>query len=134
MDQALNWKIKEFKAALDRLKESLSQEKNDFIRDSIIKRFEFAFELGWKSAKIYLRDKQGVDVFSPKECFRESRKNSLLSAEETEIFLIMTDERNSIVHDYDQKLSQILSEKIRADYYSRLNNLLQVLEKNVQEN
>lgn len=134
MDQTLNLKIGEFREALVRLKESLDQDKNEFIRDSIIKRFEFSFELGWKTAKSYLRQKQGVDVFSPKDCFRELRKNNLLSAEETEIFLAMTDERNSIVHTYDQKFSEVLSEKIRVDYYSRLYNLFQILEKNVGEN
>lgn len=130
MDQILNLKIKEFGQALVRLKESLNQDKNEFIQDSIIKRFEFAFELSWKAAKIYLRGKQGVDIFSPKACWRELRKNSLLSDEEAENFLIMTDERNSIIHTYDQKFSKILSEKIRSDYYSRLDNLFRILEKN----
>ncbi len=134
MDQTLNLKIKDFKEALNRLKESLDQADNEFIRDSIIKRFEFAFELGWKSAKIYLRDLQGVDIFSPKECWRELRKNNLLADEATEIFLTMTDERNSIVHTYDRKFSQSLAEKIRLDYYSRLISLLQILEKNVKKN
>lgn len=133
MDKTLNLKIKEFKEAIDRLKESLGQENNEFIRDSIIKRFEFAFELSWKTAKIYLREREGTDVFSPKECWRELRKNNLLSDEETEIFLNITDERNSIIHTYDQKFAKILAEKIRADYYSRLNNLFQVFKKNAEE-
>lgn len=134
MDQTLSLKIKEFGEALKRLKESLDQAKNEFIRDSIIKRFEFAFELGWKTAKTYLRQKQGVNIFSPKECWRELRKNDLLSVEETEIFLAMTDERNSIVHTYDQNFFEVLSEKIKVDYYFRLDNLFKILEKNAGEN
>jgi len=132
MAQTLNLKIKDFKEALDRLKEALNQEKNEFIRDSVIKRFEFAFELAWKSAKLYLRDLEGVEIFSPKDCWRELRKNNLLTDEETEIFLAMTDERNSIVHTYDQKFSEALEKKIRDDYYSRLNNLFQAMEKNAK--
>ena len=127
MAQTLNLKIKEFSEALSRLKEALNQEKNEFIRDSIIKRFEFAFELAWKTAKLYLRGQEGVDIFSPKDCWRELRKNNLLTDEETEIFLAMTDERNSIVHTYDQKFSQALEKKIRDDYYMRLNNLFKIL-------
>jgi len=127
MAQTLNLKIKEFSEALSRLKEALNQEKNEFIRDSIIKRFEFAFELAWKTAKLYLREQEGVDIFSPKDCWRELRKNNLLTDEETEIFLAMTDERNSIVHTYDQKFSQALEKKIRDDYYMRLNNLFKIL-------
>lgn len=132
MAQTLNLKIKDFKEALVRLNGALAQEKNEFIRDSIIKRFEFVFELSWKVTKIYLRDKLGIDSFSPKECWRELRKHSLLSDQETEIFLAMTDERNSIVHTYDQKFAEALEVKIKTVYYGQLNNLLETLEKNVQ--
>ena len=33
--------------AIDRLEEAVSQEKNDFLRDSVIQRFEFCVELAW---------------------------------------------------------------------------------------
>ena len=38
----------QFQKAVVRLEEVLKKEKNDFIRDSAIKRFELAFDLSWK--------------------------------------------------------------------------------------
>jgi len=50
-----------FEKALARLEEVLAQPENDFIRDSIIQRFEFTFEAGWKAMYRWLRAR-GNDV------------------------------------------------------------------------
>jgi nucleotidyltransferase substrate binding protein (TIGR01987 family) len=50
-----------FKRAFARLKEALAENESDFIRDSIIQRFEFTFEMAWKTMFRYLADK-GDDV------------------------------------------------------------------------
>lgn len=118
MDQTLIFKKAEFQKALASLKQALAERENDIIRDSVIKRFEYTFELCWKNAKVYLSQKYGIDVFSPKEVFRELRKNGLLSDEETEILLQMVDDRNQIIHTYSQEFSQAVYQKIKADYYS----------------
>jgi len=89
MDQTLNLKLNEFRETLNSLEVALKEEKNDLIRDSVIKRFEYNFELCWKTAKVFLSQKFGVDIFSPKECFRELRRNKLLSDKETELLLKM---------------------------------------------
>jgi len=39
--------LDEFERAIQRLDEALSQPKDEFIRDSVIQRFEFTFELSW---------------------------------------------------------------------------------------
>ena len=50
-----------FQAALARLHEALEQNESDFVRDSIIQRFEFTFEMAWKSLFRFLVDK-GEDL------------------------------------------------------------------------
>jgi len=109
------------------LERALSKEKNDIIRDSAIKRFEYCFELGWKTSKLFLREKFGVDIFSPKECFRELRKNKLISDEETEFFLEMTNDRNQIIHTYNENFSDELYLKIAKKYYQLIAKLYKVL-------
>lgn len=97
MDKTLSLKLNEFKKSVDSLKEVLGKEKNDIIRDSVIKRFEYCFELCWKTSKVFLSDQFGVSVFSPKECFRELRKNGLVFDEQAELLLKMSNDRNEII-------------------------------------
>ena len=54
-----------------RLRDAVSQPKNDFTRDSAIKRFEFCYELAWKAIKLYLETKD-IDVRNPKDAFKEA--------------------------------------------------------------
>ena len=113
MDNTLILKLKGFQKTLITLKEALNERKSDLIRDSVIKRFEYTFEVCWKTIKVFLNEKFGIDIFSPKECFRELRKNKLISDEQTELLLKMTDDRNKIIHTYDEDFSDELYEKIR---------------------
>jgi nucleotidyltransferase substrate binding protein (TIGR01987 family) len=43
-----------FAQALRRLEDALAQTDSEFIRDAIIQRFEFTFEMGWKTLFRYL--------------------------------------------------------------------------------
>ena len=67
--------IEEFERALLRLEEALAQPKNDFIRDSVIQRFEFSIELAWKSAKKQL----GLTDTAPKMIIRDLAQQGLIS-------------------------------------------------------
>ena len=61
MANTLNLKLKEFKKALASLIGALGEKKSDLVRDSVIKRFEYTFELAWKSAKMFLRPKSVLE-------------------------------------------------------------------------
>ena len=57
-----------YENALYRLKDSLEKPNDEYMRDSVIQRFEFSFELAWKVLKMYL-DFLGRDRYnSPREC------------------------------------------------------------------
>lgn len=127
MANTLTLKLEEFSKALATLKEALNQEENGFIRDSVVKRFEYTFELCWKTVKIFLSEKYGVDVFSPKECFRELRKNSSLSDDEIVHLLAMTDDCNEIIHTYQESFANELYEKIKDRYYNLLGKVYEVV-------
>ncbi|MFH1541378.1 MAG: HI0074 family nucleotidyltransferase substrate-binding subunit [Elusimicrobiota bacterium] len=126
MDNTLILKLKKFQKTLITLKEALDERKNDLIRDSVIKRFEYTFELCWKTIKVFLNEKFGIDIFSPKECFRELRKNKLISDEQTELLLRMTDDRNKIIHTYDEDFSDELYKKIKGDYYNLFKKIYEI--------
>ena len=45
----------QFERALARLREALAVEETEIVRDAIIQRFEFTYELGWKCMFYWLR-------------------------------------------------------------------------------
>jgi len=98
--------IEQFQKALNRLKEALAAEKNDFTRDSAIQRFEFTLDLSWKALKTLLEEKYGVVCTSPKGCFREAFEQGLIDY--NEIWLKMVDWRNETVHTYREEFAENL--------------------------
>ena len=50
---------REFEKALNRLEEALKEEETDIVIDGVLHRFEFTFELAWKTMKDYL-EYQGI--------------------------------------------------------------------------
>lgn len=69
MDKTLNLKLEQFKKTLKSLDISLKHKKNDLVRDSVIKRFEYSFEICLKTIKVFLNNKFGEDVFFSQRMF-----------------------------------------------------------------
>ncbi len=130
MDKTIELKLNQLKQALNKLHEAIEKDQDEFMRDSVIKRFEFCFELCWKTAKLFLSQKYGDQVFSPKECFRAIGKNQLLSDDEIEVLLEMTDDRNLIVHSYSEQFSKQIAQNIVNKYYKLISSIYQKIENN----
>ena len=126
-DQALKLKLKEYKKAVLSLEDVLRMRKSALIRDSAITRFAFSYELAWKTGKEYLRQVHGLETASPKDCFKELRRQGILSEAETETALAMIIDRNLAVHTYNQKFANELYDSIKKKYFIWLNNLAQKL-------
>jgi len=66
----LEAKLSSFNNALQRLKDADKEFKkqgvSDVVRDGVIQRFEFTYELAWKTTKVYLEDTGIIDINSPK--------------------------------------------------------------------
>ncbi|MCX6734603.1 MAG: HI0074 family nucleotidyltransferase substrate-binding subunit [Candidatus Peregrinibacteria bacterium] len=118
MDQTLSLKLAEFSKALATLKEALDMFdlKNILVRDATIKRFEYSYELCWKTSKVFLKESKGEMVIGPKECFKTLGKHGFLSSEEIEKLLAMVDDRNETTHAYGEKFVQALYPRIK-EYY-----------------
>ena len=108
----LDAQIKQLHQAVTRLDEALAQKPNPFIRDSAIQRFEFCFDLTWKTIKTYLDEKKGVVCTSPKDCFRSAFQQGLIGNEP--VWLEMTDARNLTVHTYNEDLAETIFKKLPA--------------------
>ena len=110
--------------ANQRLKEASGLEPTRIHKDATIQRFEFTFELAWKTIQEYIRD-QGFDCKSPKSCFRTAAEVGLIK--NIEIWFEYLKARNLIAHTYNEKLSnEVYSEAIK--FGAEVDNLLKAFE------
>ena len=98
--------------ALDKLEEALREAMErrgkweyEFFRDSAIQRFEFTFELFWKTLQKFL-EKEGKACRSPRSCIREFFTSGYLDEEETRELLEMVLSRNLTTHTYQEETAE----------------------------
>lgn len=115
-------RIEDFKNALTRLEEALKDEATEIVIDGILHRFEFTFELAWKTMKDYL-EYMGVlnKTGSPREVIQSAFQNGLIQQGEEWIEMMLA--RNSISHLYDQERSREVYKEIKNKYLKLLKDL-----------
>lgn len=94
------------------------------IRDATIQRFEYTFEALWKFIKEYLKEHEGINVNSPKSCFRALFSTGVLTEEETNRCLEMTDRRNDTSHTYKETIADIIYGRINDSYVVLIKEVL----------
>ncbi len=83
-------------------------------RDAAIMRFTYTFEAVWKTAQRYLYEHEGLDIGSPKQAIRASRRIGLVTDEQAEAALRMADDRNLVVHVYREAVARDLDARLHA--------------------
>ncbi len=99
----LQQRIADFQKAVKRLEEACQQEKNDFIRDSVIQRFEFCYELAWKMLRLKLLQ-EDIDTRSPKATLQAALELGLI--EDGNSWTELHRMRNLTTHTYDESLAE----------------------------
>ena len=94
------------------------------MRDSAIQRFEFTFDLCWKTIKAYLEN-QGIRCASPKSCFKEAFQQGLIKYEE--VWLEMIERRNETVHTYNAEMAEAVYIRLQ-EFAKTFRQLHKVLE------
>jgi nucleotidyltransferase substrate binding protein (TIGR01987 family) len=112
----MKFKIEQFKKALGKLQEVRSIPINELERDGYIQRFEFTFDICWKSLKVVLQENFSIEIQSPNQAFREAFKVGLLEYEEK--WLDMTRDRNLSAHTYSENIANKIIESI--PFYTKL--------------
>lgn len=124
-------KMNNFHNALQRLKEAVAewQEGNtsDVVRDGLIQRFEFTYELAWKTTKEYLEEIGIMEINSPKAVFKEAFAQKLISGED--LWLLMIKDRNMTSHLYQEQVAQEIAERIKEKYVQGFEELYRQLSK-----
>jgi len=109
----------EVRNAAARLQEAVAQPETAILRDAVIQRFEFSFELVWKGLKLYL-ERQGHECGGPRPTLKKAFAEGLIATpEEADVWLQMLDDRNLTSQAYDEALATRIYQHVVRDY-SRL--------------
>lgn len=117
MNAEIDLALKKLSDAMERLREGAAQASDALEKDGVIQRFEFTFELLWKTLRIFLED-EGVICKSPRECLKSAFKMGLIQDERA--FLDMLEDRNLTSHIYDQSESERIFQNIKQSHLRNL--------------
>ena len=124
-----NRNLKSLEKALLQLSDALEQAESPIVRDACLQRFEFSYELLWKTLKIFLEEIHGVRAVSPRQVFKEAFALSLIEKEQ--IFIEMIESRNTLSHTYNEGQAMKIYKKC-SDYLSVMKSVLAQLNKQTQ--
>ena len=116
--------------ATERLKEALNEEETEIAIDGTLHRFEFTFELAWKTMKD-LMEYNGIieSTGSPREVLKNAFQNGIIEDGETWINMMLA--RNSLSHLYDEEASRKIYKDIKEKYIVLIEKLNELLEKQI---
>ncbi len=114
--------IQNFANALNKLQEGIRQAEDELERDGVLQRFEFTFELFWKTLKRIL-EYEGFQCQSPRTCIKQAFKSEIVVDKES--FLDMLVDRNSTSHIYDEHKAKEIFERIKDTYIFDLKSALE---------
>lgn len=128
--RSIDFKYMNLKKAYMKLKEvsDLYDGKNDIIRDSLIQRFEFTYELTHKTLREFMKY-LGVTLENsfPRTIFKKAYVNNLIS--DDKVWINLLEDRNSTSHIYNESLSDEVADRIVNKYVSAIGELVENLEK-----
>jgi nucleotidyltransferase substrate binding protein (TIGR01987 family) len=123
-NKSIRWKqrFQNFEKAISQLDSAV--EKMEFLSDlekeGLVQRFEYSFELAWKTLKDYL-ESRNVEAKFPRDVIKSGFQYELIS--DGEIWLEMLEMRNIIAHTYDEQILKTSVSKIAFHYYPELKKL-----------
>ena len=121
-----NRNLKSFEKALLQLGDALEESESPIVRDACLQRFEFSYELLWKTLKVFLEEIHGVRAVSPRQVFKEAFALSLIEKEQ--IFIEMIESRNTLSHTYNEEQAAKIYVKC-GGYLKAMKNVLAQLNK-----
>lgn len=127
--KAPRWKerLTTYDTALRRLTEVVTMHRqrglNEFEKDSLIKRFEFTYEMAWKLMMSYEKENGIVQIMGSKDVVRHAMAMTLI--DNGEAWLDMIDARNKTAHVYDDEMATDIVDEVVFTYYPLLVELRQ---------
>lgn len=103
-------------------------------RDSVIQRFEYCTDLFWKFLKVYLQNREKIEIIinSPRGIIRQSVAAKIIMEKEGQDCMQMIEKRNATSHIYHQEIAdQIVAEV--PSFYHLMHAILDRLSESINE-
>ena len=130
------YRFDNYKRAFTLLREAIEDlgesDTSQLEKEGIIQRFEYTWELAWKTLKDYL-NYEGIilDKYTPRSTIRAAAEAKIIS--KADIWMEALDARNEMSHTYDFKKFEETIQKIQEKYLMVLDELYTFfLEKNLE--
>lgn len=137
MGNAVRWKqrLENFERALLLLREAFEKdpaEMSDLEKEGVIQRFEYTFELAWKTLKDYLVYSGIVfDQITPRSVIKEAFAAKIIT--DGQAWINMLDQRNLMSHTYDKAIFDAVFPAISQYYVAALEQVYTWLKQNGSE-
>ena len=129
-EEMLEKRKKVLAKATERLKEALNEKETEIAIDGTLHRFEFTFELAWKTMKDLMEYNGIIETTgSPREVLRTAFQSGLIEDGETWIDMML--DRNKLSHLYDEETSRKIYKDIKEKYIVLIEKLNKELEKQI---
>ena len=133
-NKEIRWKqrMENLLKAYKRLSEVVSRypQLSEIEKEGMIQRFEYTFELAWKTLKDYLESKGDIEKF-PRDVIKRSFEAELIT--NGELWLEMLENRNMLSHAYDEAIFNIVVEKISGNYYNAIDSMVSNFKKQIDD-
>lgn len=93
-------------------------------KEGLVQRFEYTFELSWKTLRDYLEAKEVIVKF-PRDVIKESFRYELIQDGDT--WMAMLESRYKLTHTYDEKHYNDALHELKGDYYEAITQVYQHL-------
>lgn len=114
-----------FEKALFQLDKALQEPESEFLRDAAIQRFEFTYELAWKTLKAYLATLD-ITVLNAKETLKAAYQQGLIG--DADAWSNLHQKRNLTSHTYDENLADSVYHYLKTEGLALFTSLKHTLD------
>lgn len=122
--KTLRWqqRFQNFEKAFKQLKSAVERADSldDLAKEGLIQRFEYTFELSWKTLKDYLTS-QGEVATSPRNVLKTAFQYQII--DNGERWIAMLDKRNLMAHTYNEAYFKAIFAAIIEEYFAEIEKL-----------
>jgi nucleotidyltransferase substrate binding protein (TIGR01987 family) len=130
----IRWKqrFQNFEKAFSHLDEAVQKVKELSVleKEGLIQRFEYTFELAWKTLKDYL-ESENVEAKFPREVIKKGFQYEILL--NGEVWMEMLEKRNLMAHTYNEEIFGMAVNHVVHFFYPEIKQLYIFFQKKIQD-